>query len=300
MKKKSLTACILLLTILIIGCNDGSDRDNKTINSKDSSTTEFSWINIDSTTFCQNAGGLANFYVTTKNAITMMHDFDSLYKHSGGTPVDALLNSYWIDSCVVSEMAAYLRAHGNDGIRIYMACDTVSNPAGYPGQAFSNKSNIFIFPTNFENTTDPNKSTHQTDRKSTLHQQACVSTFGYFKDYAIAEPMINKFTQVYRVSKAALSISVWVDSCVIYGLDALLKANPGHDGAFIKLGAYNTMVTPSQFYPQQSTILVLPSKDSSGVHVPDWHLIDNITMYFKAKGLAGALNHGELCPQICD
>lgn len=264
----------------------------------------FESLNIE---VCNSAGGYANFFVSEAEGKTMQGDFTSIYKTDlAGDPIDALLDNYWIDACAIAEISAYLTKKKHDGIRIYMGCDLTATPGTYPKPPYQNKSSIFIFPTNYDATiVDPTKSKHITYKNSALYLGSCAQQSDYIKEYAFADPRIKKFDGLYRNNNDSLSLSVWIDSCVINGLNALLKANPtSNDGAFFSLGAYQN-ISPQraafQKFNKQSTILILPSKpNGTGGHEPDWNLINQISAFAIKIAPPGGFNHGELCPQKCD
>jgi len=190
-----------------------------------------------------------------------------------------------------------------------MGCEL--NPDGSIAGPYKNKAGIFIFPTDYDGSLVFPKSKNVTDKASTLHQQGCLASSPYFKAYAgDTENKIKKFDDLYRknpmtgeaaATKDALSQAVWVDSCVVFALDRIVKAfGKTHDGAYIMLGAYKTMdpaTRPSQKYDTQSTMLIVITK-KDGSHTPDWDIIDR---YISTKAIApGSFNHGELCPKVCD
>lgn len=325
MKKYILQLVVCITTAAIFSCNGGNKSNNPPDNTDKAASdtpaiTKFNveWFNKDNVKICEEAGGLANFFVPRQEGSDMMTDFNSIYRVLNGKTIEALENSYWLSACQIAEMITYLDKEKNDGIRIYMACSLNADPVRYKDQEYQNKTNIFIFPTKFDNTIPPagSKSQHVTYEASKLHLETCAATSDYFKDYtSVAKPMIQKFESLYRLNpkpgedpnkKDALSLSVWIDKCVIRGLHELLKANPlTNDGAFINLGAYKTKIptrTRFQKHDKQSTMLIIPTKPNGAGHLPDWSLLEQAEKAFKqfAPPPPGGFNHGELCPQVCN
>lgn len=58
-------------------------------------------------------------------------------------------------------------------------------------------------------------------------------------------------------------------------------------------------------YDNQSTLIIVPTnKNASGGHDDNWTIIKSFYKYIALKRMvpmvAGAVNHEELCPQVCD
>lgn len=307
-----------VISVIVFSCNSSGNRDVNT----DSTNTktdigsaegaEFEKIKKLSIEICKDAQGLGNFLVLKDDVLTMKKDFVNIYKIDGlGKYVNAVPDSFLLDACAVSDIASYLLKNKNNGIRIFMSCELAADNASYPNQQYKNKAGIFIFPTKYDSTiTDTNKSMNVTDKNSTLHEQACASQSPYIKAWVgAAERKIAKFDSLYRKNpvgnettskKDAFSQAVWIDSCVVFTLDRILKQfSSTHGGICIHLGAYKTLDPrrPSRIYPTQSTMLIAITK-KDGKNTSDWDIIDR---YIKLKMFApGAFNHGELCPKLCD
>ena len=320
MKKHIHQYAILFFSVLLLSCNGGREKtaeetaqatttDNKAV------VYDFTKDEIKAVEICKDAGGLGNFLVLKNDALDMMRNFDFFYKEDPTVyPVDALLNTYWLNPLEVSDIAQYLKDKGNNGIRIYMACSLTADEVTYKNRAYQNESTIFLFPTTKANPPygDPNKSDNITDKNSTLHEKTYASKCAFIRSFAAAKPLIDKFDELYRHNpimgekeekKLALSSSVWVDSCVIFTLDRMLKKYSGLlDGASILMGAYSKKnpKCPSMQYDTQSTALLVPTS-RGGAHQPNWEIIDQYTRaLMKAFNEPGGFNHGELCPQKCD
>jgi len=320
MKKFLLYYAAFLFFILLYSCNGDQAKNQE--KSGDSGSNDSKLVlhpfDKDDTAFfkiCDSAGGLANFLVLKQEALKMMGDFDYIYKEDRAVyPVNALLNNYWLNAREISDIAQYLKqANKYDGVRIYMACALDPDEVTYKNQAYQNECTVFIFPTIKRNPPlgNPLKTDHQTDQNSQLHTMPYASKCRYIKEFNVALPFITKFDELYRKNpmmgekpqkKDALSKSVWVDSCVIYALDRILTAYSAElDGANIILGAYSKKnpKCPSQLYPTQSTILLVPT-NRGGAHQPNWDIIDLYTKRVQKIFGAGGFNHGELCPQQCE
>jgi len=325
MKKSFKFSFDIIFCIYLFSCN-GNNNNNANIDSVSSKANDSAHLNVNVTKpgsgdsldlnifkICEKAGGLANFLVLESDARTMMDDFDIIYKgNTAVKPVDALRNQYFLTTNEISEMAAYLKSHTNDGVKIYMGSELDADNTAYPGQKYQNKTTAFIFPTNFDNTKIDPQSKHVRDVNSTLHLGKYTSRCEFIKEFSTVQLKINKFDEIYRKNpkpgettiKDALSSSVWIDSCVIYALDKIIQDHLDKlDGALIRLAAYKTIDhshCPSQKYPTQSTILIIPTNKDD--HLPNYKIIDYYTLAFLAgfkKAPPGAFNHGELCPNLC-
>lgn len=318
MKRNYRILFAFVISVILFSCNGSSNKDanidstHTTTNVDTVGETDFEKLDKLSIEICKDAQGLANFFVLKDDVLDMKKDFVNIYKQDGsGKYVEAVPDSFLLDACTISDIATYLLKNKNDGIRIFMNCELVADNTSYPNQQYKNKAGIFIFPTIYDsNISDPNKSKHITDKNSTLHEQACAVKSPYIKAWTSdVENKIAKFDNLYRknpigsetsIKKDAFSQAVWIDSCVIFTLDRILKKfSLTHDGICIHLGAYKKIdpKRPSQKYDTQSTMIIaITIKDVN--HTSDWDIIDK---YMKLKMFApGAFNHGELCPKICD
>lgn len=321
MKKHYISFIVLFAALAMLSCNENGKSKSETATPEVNTPVDtaaksfnFSSTQMASINRCMLAGGMANFIIEESAAKQMMNDFDRIYKKDdAGKPVNALLNNYWIDSCTIYRIASFLRtSKKHDGIRIYLACAENENPQAYPGEQYKNKSSLAIFPTKFRTNPGTGKSTHSDDRIA-IPLPGCSSGSEFIKAPAVANPMIAAFSKVYRKDtkpqseqKDSLSVSVWIDSCVVFALEDFIKNNPAHllDGAHIKLAAYSSKDQarrPSQKHHKQSTLIIVPTNPGRGGlgHEDNWHIID---AFIKEKNWAppGGLNHGELCPQKCD
>ena len=108
--------------------------------------------------------------------------------------------------------------------------------------------------------------------------------------------------------KDFFSKSIWIDSCVVFTLAKLLKLpNANSDGINMNLAAYDNyepIHVPSMLYSNQSTVLLVPSTLAGGRHINNWAIVNCLFERFKKLYIAspppGGLNHGELCPQVCN
>lgn len=275
---------------------------------------------IDDIDICEKAGGIANLVIDESEALLMKARFINDYRRDDSkNPINAMDSIYWIDKQVWFDIAKYLAttldSSGKpvfDGIRIYMSCDLV--PDTFPGQQYVHKSGVYIFPTTYQYTPD----LKQTDHKDSLVKITLSGgkTSPYIQDSSFANPRIRKFNEIYRrmsmpVSKQKdnFSKSMWIDSCVVSTMAKLLRLpNAQLDGVNLNLAAYlkfEPKKVPSMLYANQSTILLVPSSFARGNHINNWTIInclnDKITpLKYPPPPPPGGLNHGELCPQVCN
>ena len=73
------------------------------------------------------------------------------------------------------------------------------------------------------------------------------------------------------------------------------------------MAAYDPTIVPTipvrgRFKDIQTTIMLVPTHTVGGVRQDYWDITDCLFKYAKALGWAppGGLNHGELCPQVCN
>lgn len=302
--------------LLLLSCNNNSDNAE---NSKESKTDtqkvagkDLSWIDPYLTDGCiLHAQGMRNFLIPSTLSDSMIKHFDTTYKvDDSKKDIKAMSNSYWIDSCTISAIADFLRqSKMHSGVRIYFGCSLNEDPNLGTDQ-YKKRTTIFIFPTKERVSPDPIKISEHEDDLIQIPANSCPLKSEYLKPASGASPEIGEFNKVYRKSTApvkfqkdSLSQAVWVDSCVIYFIQKTLRSFSSiTDGVNIRTAAYfdnYTGTVRGRFKPNQSTIIIVPSSpDNNNSHIDNWEIIDAILSYKSIKG--AGLNHGELCPQICN
>lgn len=316
MKKYIFLAATVLISFFA-ACNGADDKKDDTAKietlTDDEATYQFNSFDsteVNADDFCLLAGGAKKFIVEEAFARPMLTRFDYMFKiDDGGKLITSLENNYWIDSCTIFRMADAITSNQYDGFRVYFGCEEI--PSSYPGEQYPHKSTIFFFPTKSRISIDPKTISTHGDSMTVIPTNNCTPN-DYIKDSVFANPKIRKFKEIFRKNggKDSLSISVWIDACVIIALKKFIKDNAAKniDGANFKLAAYEKLdskLRPSQKYPNQSTIIIVPTKtNATGVHDDDWAIIKSFYKYITIKRIipmvAGAVNHGELCPQICN
>ena len=108
---------------------------------------------------------------------------------------------------------------------------------------------------------------------------------------------ITHFREVFRHKDKddSLSRSVWFSKDVIKMLnDGLQNKSNNLDGVRLYLAAYDKKVPGTGSEDNnQATIILVPTTDSSGAHADRWNI-------FKKPTGMDVLNHGQLCPSICN
>ena len=326
MKKQLLLIGVALISIYMTSCNGNGDQkpvgsDTVKITSLDDEMSynfnSFDTTKLKDEDFCLFSGGSRRFIIEEADARPMLARFDNIYKTDDlGHTVNALLNNYWIDSCTVFRIASYLRSQQYDGVRVYFACEEQENTGAYPGEQYKNKSSIFIYPTQTLAAPPPAGQSEHVDVDVVIPTTGCSIPTGYFETKAAASGKLSSFKTVYRKTgaggialKDSLSISVWVDSCVVFALEKFIKDNSAKriDGANIKMAAYETkdlVLRPSQKHHKQSTFIIVPTNpNTTGGHDDNWTIIKSFYKFIRAyrpAGAPGGMNHGELCPQVCN
>lgn len=317
MKKFIFLITTITLISIFAACNGADDKKDDTAKVETIVDDEASYqfnsfdsIEINSDDFCLLAGGAKKFIVEKALALPMLTRFDAIYKiDDRGQPVTSLANNYWVDSCTIFRMADAITLNGYDGFRVYFGCE--ETPGQYPaGEQYPHKSTIFFFPTKSRISVDPKISTHG-DIITEIPTTGCTPN-DYIKPGNFANPKIKKFDTIFRKAglKDSLSISVWIDACVIFALKKFILDNTTKDidGANFKLAAYEKKeltLRPSQKHPNQSTLIIVPTNtNATGGHDDNWTIIKSFYKYITVKRMvpmvAGAVNHGELCPQVCN
>lgn len=300
--------CSILIGMSLISCNGEQGKTTTDSASADTAAAynlesfDNAFVNV-----CLDATGLANFIVDEPEGKDMITNFSGIYlKDDAGNAIRTIDPITWLDAKTISAILKYLRENNNDGVRIFMGSEP--NPdSQYGSDQYKHKVKVLIIPTVHKASTDPTKTEHLTDLKSTLDQ---VLSHPNIESYTSTITKKNKFDEIYRKKpgtglalKDSLSQSVWIDTCVLVAIHKLINITSANlDGVNINLAAYKTKdpKRPSQLYANQSTMLLIPTKPSTSGngHENDWDAIDRLKT--KIKIVPGALNHGELCPQKCD
>lgn len=302
--------CVIMLgcIILFLSCNgSGTTReaDSKIDSSKTSSSA--------SKNILVDCSGTGNFFISSVVAQKMKNDFCKIYRiDDAGKEIEPLLDSVWIDSCIIVSLANFLDTSAkHDGVRIYNGAYEKLDATAHPGQKYPNESTVILVPTIPRIKPAPKQSSHQDDYTKFNMPASCNAT--EFKNYNLNETEVRslklQFQKLYRLEtnendidskRDSLSRSVWIDECVIIKLAQFLKDPKNNlDGVRIYSAAYNAFspdVYRSQKKQNQSTLLMVVT--SKG-HNTDWDFLD---AKFKNddKYNIGAYNHGELCPQVCN
>lgn len=317
MKKYFLILFVAILNICLIACNGSGDHGNQNSgNTQNTAAPPDPCEGIDKIDLCKDAGGIANIVIESTQAQKMMTNFVNIFGKEGGAPIRSFEPVYWLDRCVVKGIADYLRTQTGpggkklDGIRIYMACELTDNPA-YGTDPYKRRTSVYIFPTINQAPVPPATSTHQTVQQKIPLTGTCSSS--YLQDYTIADGQHRAFKSVYRKEgtsklKDSLSESIWLDSCILFTLEKLIRLpNANIDGVNLNMAAYDPTIVPTipvrgRFKDIQTTIMLVPTHTVGGVRQDYWDITDCLFKYAKALGWAppGGLNHGELCPQVCN
>ncbi len=98
-------------------------------------------------------------------------------------------------------------------------------------------------------------------------------------------------------NKDSVTNSVWFDTSFVYFMNDALKTEGKHSGVRVYLGQYNKMQQniPGQCSPTQLSLFFIATNKNiiKGTHQDD-------TSFFKPPNSLSVLNHGSLCPKICD
>lgn len=291
-----------LLLITIYACND----DNGTASDKYSIDTieQVGKLDLDST--CN----IGNMVIDSLRADTMRKHFDSVFrKPLTIPPKNALLDSFWIDKIIITQLADFLQKNDTiDGVRFWMGANENANESRYPNQVYKNESEIIIVLTSRQDAGINSKHKNEWDLKFGFNSPVPPSFTNFNLEKSNIDSKIKKFGAIYREETTpgevgtgkldSLSAAVWIDECVFFKLAALLnRASNNLDGINVLIGAYSrkeplNSTSRGQLKADQSTVILVPTKNQ----VSDWQAVQN-----NYKILAGyAYNHGELCPQKCN
>jgi hypothetical protein len=323
-----LPLCLPLL--YLAACNSSGKEEEK----KNTETAEVqpaeakAKFNFDSpdfykTAFCESAGGMANFIIRPTEADSMKNHFDTIYGIDDQRRyIDAMRKNYFIDSCTLYAIASFLRSSKkHDGIRILFGCEIKDNPR-YGGQQHKRETTLNIWPTKFRaNPADPTEPSHDNDTKSIIPTTGCAGKTEFIRSFTDFNQMRAAFKNTYRKEqvsdgsrpKDSLSLGVWIDSCVIFYIEQMLKDNQlDLAGIFVRPAAYFTKQAnlKSQVYAHQSTFILEPVSVRHGVQQPEYYtrpdIINELIKYLdknqKLKFMPGGgstLNHSQLCPNQC-
>lgn len=235
------------------------------------------------------------YIVNKATSDSMINHFKAIYSLTGKpNEVSGLSTESWIDKCVFISLYDYISKYPEtyDGIRISWA-----DPY---------RSDLIIVPT-----TPVSQSTatfKHTNRPDVNIPDLCKPASRTINNKpGIYANRINDFGENFReekrrgdrfsAKKDSLSVSIWFDYCVLKEIVKELKKPQNQlDGmmafaaAYLKKDQYSN--SRGQLYDNQSTIILVPTKRTEGGHEPNWNIFN--------KQPAAGINHGQLCPQICD
>lgn len=317
MKKYFLILSVAILNICLIACNGSGDNGNQNSNNaQNTAEPPNPCYGIDKIDLCKDAGGIANIVIESTQAKKMIQNFKDIFKKEGGADIRAFEPVYWLDKCVINGVADFLRSRRDpttgqkfDGIRIYMACE-LSDNAGYGTDLYKRRTAVYIFPTINEAPTGTRTSNHKTIQQKISLTGTCSSFF--LQDYATAYPQHKAFDTIYRKEgttklKDSLSRSIWIDSCIVFTLQKLANLRYANiDGININMATYDKTIPVA--VPGRggrdivSTVILVPTHMVGSARKDYWDITDCLFNHAKALGWAppSGLNHGELCPQICN
>gem|GEM_PF-3507201 len=296
---------VFLSALVLVSCNSQDETKNappadSTVAAKGS--FDFNFDMFDTTCIIKNI-------VPTATATTMMATFNSLYKHdTNAVRIMAIRDSFWVDACQLGEIVKQLKDRASDGLRIYFTCKEQET---YTDARFKNETTLDFIPTYYVKSNNSYISEHVDDSISLTN--SCLVGSNHINPPADVKKRIDKYKNVYRNyivpnrKEDCLSTSVWISRCTFEVFNTMVEQKPGIINGFtIFMGAYSSAVpTPADIqYMNQSTVLLVPGLNS----VASWSALDYT--YKKLEAISNekrvkamffsALNHGELCPQVCN
>ena len=293
------TAFILLSAFTLTGfyaCNGGGETKDET---KTGSSIDKPDSTKDAAKMIATCTGITNLLITDDSAHKMMERFDSIYKKlKTAKPLNYLSNSHWIDAMIINSYANFFESNAGkdfDGVSFVNGADNNNT-----------KSRILMVPTK-PSTVETKKHENIWGKNIVpLETGDPVEYLDFETSGNIATTLQDNYNHIYRTvrglprDKDPLSEAVWMSRCVfIYMRDKIKDEANQIDGIRIYMGAYGKMTgtVPGQIDPYQSTILLVPTtKGGDKVHNDSWDILRQ-----KAPiKIDDALNHGELCPQVCN
>ena len=310
MKKIRLILSAVLILISFYACNNGEEKKTDSINENlASQKIDLSWVASTLDSLCADGNGIGNFILDSAKADWMIKKFDTVYgKDRGGENIGALIRDYWIDSCTIYAVAAFLNSSSAfDGVRFNFGASTINDSGTYPKPPYQNKTTFFIIPTG-------KSATGHADSSHILIPQLgnCASPFEFIKPFSVASSSIAVYENVYHknapVGKdSSLSKGIWIDACVIrYMATIIKKSGATVDGISVHTAAYTGSETRLPRGTKQkyaSTIVMVPTSPDGANHSDNWAVIKEIIIQLQKKNVAAfgaGLNHGELCPTSCN
>ncbi len=308
MRKLSISLLLLISILFLYSCNE---KKNDTEEEKPAPVSEvtaehnFDFLEEFPDGYCANAGGMANFIITKSLADSMTNNFDSIYKKDASkNDIKAMQNKYWLDTCTILAISKFLKdsVDSFDGIRISMGASTINDNGYGASNPFKNKTTLIIYPTK-------KSDSGHVDVNIPILSKACNQQSEYIKEFPKASSEMNVFIKKYygKVKPNdityTLSKGFWIDACVVHFIAAIIRDKSQEiDGINIKAAAYfgnEGVKVPGKIAKKQSTVVLVPSTGPN--HDDNWEVIEKMfsnKRFFALFG--GALNHSQLCPQLCD
>jgi hypothetical protein len=304
-------AIVIILLFFMTACNERSKSETSTVDATDSlhgvKDVDYSWMNNYIEQHCLAAGGMGNFLILSDSAEKMIRQFEYIYNKdtaNSNEPIPALIQNFPIDGPTVRIISDFLKnSNKYDGVRLHFAADPKSNPTAYPKPPYQNKTALYIFPTVYN-------SANKEHRDTWAYIDPSPATSPYLRTYASVSSAINVFERVYQrrmpdntTTGNSLSKSVWIDSCVIFFMKAMLDQSQEEvDGYNIKMAAYlgteTRLPRGAENIKLASTVLIVPTSPNAPGDRSNWEIMNRFLSQ-KDKAFFDALNHGELCPKNC-
>jgi hypothetical protein len=302
MKKNFL--CLLCFSILFFYSCKNKEKKEETSSSNKSTQTITNLLN------CGEAGGLGNFLLHPDTATKMIQSFKTNYdKYSGKDDIKALVNEHWMDSCTIFAISKFLKNNEIfDGIRFFFTANTIDDNNFNQG-IYKNQTSLAILAT----IGPKNKRNYgHSNQFNLIDYLNCANGANYIKRINVINSEKFIFDKVYRKNinkdtSLLLSEGVWIDSCVIFAMESLIKDPRNQfDGINIHLAAYignETYKPKGMEKSKQSTLIFALTENKNGAHISNFTFLnDLINLSKKENKILGdyKFNHGELCPKICD
>jgi hypothetical protein len=231
--------------------------------------------------------------------------FSYIYKNND-TRRNSIPDSFYIDACFLNGFNKLLLSNGNyyDGFRFFFGTNEDNNIV-----------RVFVVPT-----IRKNKNKHKSDWHfkmptiSNCQQQVFINFNNDYKGFA--KPRLKHFSRynrqapfIGRIKNDSLSRGIWFDKCVMKYIVDTINNNPDKNltginifnAAYMGFKPYHNSL--GQHYPNQSTVVItFVKKDASGNIFNAYEIGDFLhKLRLEKNNLAvDGLNHGQLCPQICN
>jgi len=275
--------------ICIYSCSDTGQKETTQSGTRNASTKK-----LEDSLFAAFATD-CDYYVDSSEAALMIDKYEKNFEPDKY----GLVKEFWIEKCVLTGISEYFRAHPRaDGVRFFFGAGQKS----YESPFIPKLQVVMTTPAKPQSQLEK----HLNEFGVTIPLTNCTPSaidinLPINRAYEMIDTFGYKFRgegslgQRYPARRDPLSLGVWIARCKIDSLMKLFNSTSSLDGLMAISASYYKEDSRYQVgyrkYIVQSTLVFVPTIGG----VKNWDIVKP-----PPSKSGGGLNHGELCPDICN